>query len=475
MRITDLFTMAIRNLFKRKLRTFLTVLAVIFGATCIIVMISLGVAVNMNFEQQIAAMGHRALRINIHQNWSPQPGQIAVLDDDVVARINALPYVEIATPFFHSNLNIVSGRYVAQHLSVIGIKPEAMEPLGLTVMEGHNLTDSEELHIVFGSQARSRFMNPRNQGGGNWWMMGAMQVENTVDLLSLPLRASYRWEFGQPQPPGGAPPGQGSGGAIRPYIIDGVGILDPGDGMDWEALNSAFMPLAQVQRIEADRARWQEQQGGGGGGGGIWMDQWGNVGVISDEGYRQVVLLVHSSSDLRPAVAALEDMGINPDVIWYEAMWVTAQQDTTDNLQNMLLAIGVVSLIISAIGIANTMVMSIYERTKEIGVMKVIGATVKDIRRLFLLEASMIGAIGGVLGLGMSALISFGLNSVENFELFATTPAWMPAQTAGDISFIPLWLYGLGFVFSVAVGLISGFFPARRATRISALAAIRTD
>lgn len=474
MRVTDLFTMAIRNLFKRKLRTFLTVLAVIFGATCIIVMISLGVAVNMNFEQQIADMGHRALRINMFRPWNPSPEFINVLNEDVVNQINNIPYVNIATPWLNSNLTVVSGRYVA-NLQIIGIKPEAMEPLGMIVAEGENLNDSDEFQMVFGAQVPSRFMNPRNQGGNNW-MLGFMGVENDVDLLSLPLRASYRFEFGQPPPPGGAPPSQG--GAIRPYIVNGMGILAMVDGSDWDAANGTFMPIEQVQRIEEDRQRWQDQQGGGMfGGGGMWMDSQGNFGFINDtnEGFDQIVVLVNSPADLRPAVDALAEIGINPDNMWYEAQIVTSQMETTENLQNMLLAIGIVSLVISAIGIMNTMVMSIYERTKEIGVMKVIGATVKDIRRLFLLEASMIGAIGGVFGLGVSALTSFVLNGLEGFELFNTTPAWMPAQTVGYISFIPLWLYALGFVFSIAVGLASGFFPARRATRISALAAIRTD
>ncbi|MCL2235209.1 MAG: FtsX-like permease family protein [Defluviitaleaceae bacterium] len=474
MRITDLLSMALRNLFKRKIRTFLTVLAVIFGATCIIVMISLGVAVNMNFEQQIEAMGARALRIEIFRPWNPEPGFVNVLNDDVVAQINNLDYVNIATPLLNSSLTVMAGRYVG-HLQIVGIKPEAMVPLGFVPIEGSNLTNSDELHMVFGANVPNQFMNPRNQGQ-NSWMMGMMGIQNDVDLLTMPLRASYRHEFGQPPQQGG---GGQQGGTIRPYIVNGAGILGHGDGMDWQSLSATFMPIEQVQRIEADRERWQAQQGGGGGGSfGMWSDGMGNFGIITDqgnEGFDGIIVLANSAADLRPTVAALEEIGINPNGMWYDAQIVTSQMDTTENLQNMLLAIGVVSLIISAIGIANTMVMSIYERTKEIGVMKVIGATVKDVRRLFLLEASIIGAMGGVLGLGMSALISFVLNNLDGFELFATTPPWMPAQAAGYISFIPMWLYALGFVFSIVVGLASGFFPARRATRISALAAIRTD
>ena len=104
--------------------------------------------------------------------------------------------------------------------------------------------------------------------------------------------------------------------------------------------------------------------------------------------------------------------------------------------------------------------------------MKVIGASIKDVRRLFLLEAAMIGALGGIMGLLVSALASHMFNT--------TDMAIFGVQMWGDnpdavISYIPTWLYGLAFGFSCAVGLVSGFWPALRATRISALAAIRTD
>ncbi|MCL2353480.1 MAG: ABC transporter permease [Defluviitaleaceae bacterium] len=138
MRLTDLFSMALRNMLKRKMRTILTVLGVVIGATSITVMISLGVAVNINFEEQIEAMGPRALRINIHQNWQPEPGQITDLNMDVVNRINAMENVRVATPIVDMwSLTVMSGNYIANWVDVVGILPEAMEPLGMHIEQGY--------------------------------------------------------------------------------------------------------------------------------------------------------------------------------------------------------------------------------------------------------------------------------------------------------------------------------------------------
>jgi ABC-type antimicrobial peptide transport system permease subunit len=132
--------------------------------------------------------------------------------------------------------------------------------------------------------------------------------------------------------------------------------------------------------------------------------------------------------------------------------------------------IGAVSLFVAALGITNTMVMSIYERTREIGVMKVLGAELPVIKKLFLFEAGMIGFFGGLLGLVLSYLISWLVNSV-GVSLFNI--GW--GETTGGISFIPLWLSGAALVFATVVGIAAGFYPALRAMHLSALEAIRNE
>ena len=139
-------------------------------------------------------------------------------------------------------------------------------------------------------------------------------------------------------------------------------------------------------------------------------------------------------------------------------------------IQAVLGGIGGVSLLVAAIGITNTMVMSIYERTKEIGIMKVIGASLKDIKKLFLFESALIGLFGGMLGIGFSYSLSYLVNKFS--YQFGEA---LGAYGASKISIIPIWLVIVAMAFSALIGIISGYFPARRAMNLSALEAIRTE
>ena len=149
--------------------------------------------------------------------------------------------------------------------------------------------------------------------------------------------------------------------------------------------------------------------------------------------------------------------------------WLEQAQEQTDMIQAVLGGIGAVSLFVAAIGIANTMMMSIYERTKEIGVLKVLGCALGDIRTMFLMEAGFIGFMGGTLGLGLSYGVSYLVNRFLGAGLLGM------GMGTGDISRIPLWLSGAAVVFAVIIGMLAGLFPALRAMKLSQLAAIRNE
>ncbi len=136
-------------------------------------------------------------------------------------------------------------------------------------------------------------------------------------------------------------------------------------------------------------------------------------------------------------------------------------------IEAVLGGIGAVSLFVAAIGIANTMMMSIYERTKEIGVIKVLGCSLKNIKQMFLLEAAFIGFIGGLAGNVLSFLMSFVINVL--------TGNGSVMGMDGNLSYIPFWLVLASMAFAVFVGMAAGYFPALRAMRLSPLAAIRNE
>ncbi len=144
-------------------------------------------------------------------------------------------------------------------------------------------------------------------------------------------------------------------------------------------------------------------------------------------------------------------------------------------VQLILGGIAAISLLVATIGIVNTMIMSILERTKEIGIMKVIGATVYNIRWLFLIESGFIGLIGGVAGLG----IAYGAVSLLNYLGKDSSVLNMfggPMEGAEtQLAVVPIWLALTAIGFSFVVGLLAGIFPAFRASRLSPLQAIRSE
>jgi len=153
---------------------------------------------------------------------------------------------------------------------------------------------------------------------------------------------------------------------------------------------------------------------------------------------------------------------------------VSSLSDTVDEankifraIQIILGAFGVVALIVAAIGMANTMTVTLLERTNEIGIMKAIGASNRDIERMFLFESMAIAFLGGVGGIGINFLISHSLNAIVN----------MLARGLGgqavSLFYTPSWFIIFIIVFSTLIGILSGIFPARRAARMNTLEALR--
>ena len=152
--------------------------------------------------------------------------------------------------------------------------------------------------------------------------------------------------------------------------------------------------------------------------------------------------------------------------------------------QLFLGSLAAISLLVAAIGITNTMIMSIYERTREIGVMKVLGCRVGNIRAVFLMEAGLIGFGGGLAGVGISLLISKLLNylsmnggmGADGGGMLSGMMGGMGGMASGSqLSIIPGWLIVAAIAFATVIGLISGFYPANRAVKISALEAIKHE
>ncbi|MBS4008330.1 MAG: ABC transporter permease, partial [Clostridium sp.] len=174
-------------------------------------------------------------------------------------------------------------------------------------------------------------------------------------------------------------------------------------------------------------------------------------------------------------VGYTKQLGEELRLMGYQAHSIADQlegiEQGTRIVQAVLGGIGAISLLVATIGIINTMVMSIYERTREIAVIKVLGASFSDIRGLFLTEAALIGLLGGISGLVCSFLLSLLINTYAGAAIGAG--AIGPGATPVQISVIPLWLTFFALIFSTTIGLIAGLYPASRAMRLDPVTAMR--
>jgi ABC-type antimicrobial peptide transport system permease subunit len=433
----DILLMSFRNLWRRKTRTFLTMLGVVIGTASIVVMMSLGIAMDINFQNQLAQMGE----LNIIQVYNYGGVQAAAgerkeplkLDDKAAANFRNMAGVEAVLPMKSVYLRIVIGQLVAS-TEIVGIEPAIQEAFGFAVEEGRLLLAGDRDTILFGNSIPGWFYNPR----------AYFYEETTVDLVTDKIELTADMNYGYREDPERT---------IDPieyktYPVRGVGLLEATNGFqDY----SAFAPLELVNTIIKERDQAEHNR-----------DQQSNTE------YNEIKVKVEKIENVEAINDAIRDLGYST----FSFIEISKEmKNTAGMIQAVLGGLGAVSLLVAAIGIANTMVMSIYERTREIGVMKVLGAYLQDIRNLFLLEAGLIGLGGGIIGLLFSFAVSFTLNKfgVEFLTRF------IGYYGEGKLSIIT-WQWGaLAIAFSTVVGIAAGYSPARRAMRLSALEAIKNE
>lgn len=446
----DLIRMGFMNLFRRKVRTFLTVLGVVIGTASIVVMVSLGYGMNESFKADISRMGSLNV-INVSPSYGMGPGgsggvKATSLDDKAIAQMEKIDGVEVVSPIMDASVKMVSGKYTA-YIQLTGVNPAAMEALEYKVKEGRLLREGDGLNIVFGSQVATTFYNMKSR---NRYYYGPPAKPN-VDVMKDKLEMTFDMSYGEPVTPGTQPQKQKQ---WKMYKIKGVGILQEGKP-EWDY--NVFINIEELKKLVKENSKNTNNQQGR-------YDPYRQ----QQGGYQRAMVKAKDMKDVEKIQKKIKEMS-------YEAYsltdWLKQVQKSAATMQMVLGGIGAISLLVAALGITNTMVMSIYERTKEIGVMKVIGASLKDIKRLFLFESGLIGFMGGILGLGFSELASYLLNTFAGKLMINIAPV----TESSKISIIPLWLALSVLVFSTFVGLISGFYPARRATKLSPIEAIRTE
>jgi len=433
MRKGDFIKMGVKNLWRRKLRTTLTIIGVMIGAFSIIVMVSLGIAMSTNYEEQIMQMGSlttitvsKYYSVQNEITGSYQPPKQKELDDSLVEQLKKIPHVQAVTPVTNISAIIKSGKYESW-INIQGIDPDTIPYFEFPeIEEGKMLTSEDTTSLLVGYDSLY-FYNPNAS-----YNRYDPDAESPVDLFNDKLEITFDVYGDESTMPN-----------YSKIKIAGK-MVESGNEKDW----SVYANIEQVLKWKKELKR-------------------AGVKTYDEEGYSQILVSVDNVKYVDEVQETIKSMEYGTSSL---TDVLKPMQETSNTLQLILGGIGAISLLVSAIGIANTMIMSIYERTKEIGVMKVLGCLISDIRKLFLFEASMIGFFGGICGIGLSYLASYLLNKY-GAQIGSALGGF--GGGSGKISVIPLWLVLLALGFSVLVGILSGYYPARRATKIKALEAMR--
>ncbi len=417
----DLLSMSLRNLWRRKLRTFLTLLGVMIGATSIVIMLSLGLAIQEQQDGMLERMGSLST-ITVTAPDSSSSGSVrrVYLDDRAVLDLSAISGVQAVAPITAGDLTILSYGNYQSFLSVQGVNKEYFKDFEIDIIEGHELRSSNKnrIQVIIPSNVREFvYSTTRAQ-------------DATKDKSFDPIRSHMTL-----------------GNRRNPHITFAAQVVGVYES---SSFNADVFILAEDMNYLLDRLGAPRPSSTG-----------------RESIYSQLQVKVNDVANVQSVRDEIIERGYQTRSL---QDFAEQMNQGTVVIQAVLGGIGSISLIVAAIGITNTMVMSIYERTREIGVMKVIGASVNDVRRIFLTEASLIGLLGGVLGISMSIGISYLLNYT-----FKHSEAGIRLGSDAVISIIPPWLILLSLIFSSLIGLLAGYYPAKRATKLSAIEAIKTE
>lgn len=457
MKISDRILIALRNLSRRKSRTILTVLSVVIGATSIILMLAFATGISNSQKEMIESFGGLT-SISIVGN---DPSRNIDVKDTDIKKLKKVKGVRAVVPSkeFWGEVRVDKGDDYVINTSFEVIPDDVFKLLTSDMFEwGKGLMPSDKDGIILGQNASVQKIDRMPDGG---WTSMPMEGDFDYSSHEYYLRLGYKDEsddgvhFGKEN--------ENKDDANKPSFVDVK--LKPTGKLNSKALLKGWASYANesfYKNLKKEDKKLQNPQLD------MAYDEKGQPQVEKSDKikYDNLKVIVDDVNNLERIESDIKKLGFNTQS---EASSAEEIKKQTMQVTLILGGIGSVAFIVSAIGIINTMLMSIYERQKEIGVMKVIGASIKDIRSMFLIESGFIGFFGGVIGLIISLVVGKVLNGfVDGGMIFGG------GSSSNIIAISPL-LAIVGVGFSSLVGVLAGYIPARRATKLSAIVALRSN
>lgn len=400
----ELFLYSMNNMMRRKLRSWLTVIGIVIGIAAIVTLISIAQGLSDSINSQLKSFGSNTVvvvpgdvskQLSLAGSYAPTLGKLFLNDKERIKRIAGVDLLS-------SVINVRSTVDFKGNLataSVSGVEPSVFEGSQTIELEqGRFLTDSDRHTAVIGYNiAYSTFGKQKVQVGS---------------VLSI-------------------------GKDNEKFRV--VGVLKK-SGSSGGTDSAIYIPLDDARKLSAGSLADNEVSG---------------IRFVVKEGFDVQEVVDSANSELLSAHHVREE---DKDFSFLTAAYLQQQVGVITGLLTLFLGgVAGISLIVGGVGIANTMFMSVLERTREIGILKSIGATNEAIQEAFLIESGLIGLAGGLIGVFLGLLFSL-----------AGSALGVPAS-------LSIWLALFAISFSFIVGLLSGYLPARNASRLPAIAALRYE
>lgn len=471
--IRDHLWLSFSNLWQNKLRTFLTTLGVIVGIGALISMISFGVGMQKNISQALkdndlfTSLYVTPQKIDINQVMSGDLQSITqnlqqdnqVLNDSILNIFNQMKEVELAYPELRFPVKIqFNGKKTNTQLQAMPPQMGKHKPFN-HLMAGEFFQKDNEKQAIISKELLKNLkirLQPQKQKKAKTVADSLMKIGqvNMNDLIGqkitiistvIDVNRIAQNPFVAMMDPNNLPMKDDS---VKLTI---AGIRDDGQGFTQQRFGRLIVPSKTAQTIPhlGFNSVWdllnRHDKG---------------------EGYASVYVRLKKMQDLELIQEKIEKMGFGTFSIADQFEEIKRGFFIMDA---MLGAVGTIALFVAALGIANTLIMSILERTKEIGIMKAIGGSENEIKSIFLIEAATIGFWGGILGWGLGWLVTRIANLVANHYIIQS------GGTHVELFYIPFWLIASGVGFSILTSILAGMYPANRAAKVDPVRALRHD
>ncbi len=400
---------ALESLNANKMRSGLTILGIVIGVAAVIAMLALGAGAQDTILGSLSGIGTNLLFVfrGGEDDSIRNPEPLTMGDADALADAFAAPSIEAVAPVLQGNAEVAANGEVST-VTLTGVTPEYFPVRNYAVAEGEIVTEEHILGrasvVLLGVEVADTLFGRRDG-----------LIGETVRVEGQPFRV-----IGVLEERGGGMMGSQDNEILIPFSTAQMRILhrSPADRVD----------VIFVQAVDADSV------------------------LMAEDEISQIISQRHRT-----------EVGKNDFTIFSQQDMVDTASSITGILTTFIGGIAAISLLVGGIGIMNIMLVSVTERTREIGLRKALGARKRDILTQFLTESSLLSLVGGLIGIGLGWAIGFVVGIVS-------TRSGTPFEPAVSVNAILL-----ATIFSTAIGLFFGIYPANRAANLVPVEALRYE